>query len=424
MESKILFTEHNLRDRAASCIMAAVLANVSRGGKLILGRNSQASVFNAMRIGGILPVYISPEIDETYGLQAGISSYDVRAVCEAYPEAEAVLITSPNCYGYVSDIREIAAIAHDFGMVLIVDQSYGSHFALFDAAEDIERSEGEYMPLMRKAAENLGADIVISSVNENLVELTGNRFFNICTDNTDEDLQKDWVGMLQPEVPLTALIGRPGFNDKLMYEWGFEAIRNWKSNLQFFHKYASRIPGVTAVAPMTAAERGLFEASAYDYPMDLTRLTISMSEFGVSGYQLAKDLRYQGIAVEAVHGDYVVLVTGADNRKSDYTALLDALKSVSDNYAVGSHDIHESVGGLSFVMGVSEVPLEKESVPLYRADGRVLYDPIVAYPPGSPIACPGEIMNIDVITYISRAMSNEDSIVGVDDEGCIFVGRE
>ena len=68
------------------------------------------------------------------------------------------------------------------------------------------------------------------------------------------------------------------------------------------------------------------------------------------------------------------------------------------------------------------LPEEKELVPLYRAEGRILHEPIITYPPGSPIACPGERLSYDVIAYISEAIAHGDTMSGVDDEGMIWVG--
>jgi lysine decarboxylase len=70
---------------------------------------------------------------------------------------------------------------------------------------------------------------------------------------------------------------------------------------------------------------------------------------------------------------------------------------------------------------VAGVPYEAESVPLYEADGRVLYDPVIIYPPGTPVACPGEILTVEVISYISDAIGRGEKVTGVDDEGLVRV---
>ena len=74
-----------------------------------------------------------------------------------------------------------------------------------------------------------------------------------------------------------------------------------------------------------------------------------------------------------------------------------------------------------FVLETAGVPFEAQSVPLYGADGRVLYDPVIVYPPGTPIACPGEILTLEAISYISEAIGRGEKVTGVDDEGMIRV---
>ena len=54
-------------------------------------------------------------------------------------------------------------------------------------------------------------------------------------------------------------------------------------------------------------------------------------------------------------------------------------------------------------------------------DGRVLYDPVIIYPPGTPVACPGEILTVEVISYISDAIGRGEKVTGVDDEGLVRV---
>jgi arginine/lysine/ornithine decarboxylase len=101
--------------------IAAILASVSRGKQLIMARNCHKSVFNALTLGGIRPVYVYPETIEEYGISGAVSPESVERLIIENPDAETVLITSPNYYGVCSDVRAIAEIAHRYGKVLIVD---------------------------------------------------------------------------------------------------------------------------------------------------------------------------------------------------------------------------------------------------------------------------------------------------------------
>ena len=54
-------------------IIAAILASVKPGGKLIMARNCHKSVFNALTLGGIRPVYAQPELIEEHGILGAVA---------------------------------------------------------------------------------------------------------------------------------------------------------------------------------------------------------------------------------------------------------------------------------------------------------------------------------------------------------------
>ena len=122
------------------------------------------------------------------------------------------------------------------------------------------------------------------------------------------------------------------------------------------------------------------------------------------------------------HGEYVLLMTGAGNVRSDYEKLLEALEDIASGYGVGTSIDRTPRSFKDVVLDYADVPVEGEYVPLYEAVGRVLYDPIVTYPPGTPLACPGEILTMEVISHISAILEDGEAITGVDDEGRIKVG--
>lgn len=377
-------------------VIAAILACVPRGGKLILGRNSHSSAFSALRLGNIQPVYMRPEFMEEYNLQAGITAEEVRLACEDNPDADAILITSPNYYGMVSDIAEIAEVAHDYGMVLVVDQTHGAHLRFFDA-----------VTTMTFCAEDCGADIVINGVSHTLLSLEGTGILNICTDDVDIEVIADYLKMMQTTSPSNLLVGSLGVNEQIMRRWGGDMVVAWLKDLQYVYGRLSAISGVKLL------ERD---------DLDVTKITLSLAGLGVSGQQLAKELARNNVLVEMVHGDYVTLLSGAGNSRDDYMSLVNAIREIANNYVVGRHEAATPNDDPSFVLGVSDVPMRKELVPLYRADGRALYNPVITYPPGAPIACPGEIMNMEVISYIARALERGDKISGIDEEGQVYVG--
>lgn len=378
-------------------IMASVLTLVPKGGTLLLGRNSHHSAFSAMRLGDISPVYLRPETDRESGLQTYITAEEVRSALELNTDAAAVLITSPNYYGVLSDVGAIAEVCHEFNVPLIVDEAHGAHLKFFDRKSAVHR-----------AAENLGADIVVCSTHKTLLSYTGSGILNVCSDAVDVEALQDNLRMLQTTSPSYLLMGSLDVNEKILEKYADDIVVSWNEDLASFYSKASRISGL--------------KVFMHD-KLDFSKINISLAGIGMSGEDLGRELRYHNIWIEMVHGEWVMLMTGAGNRRSDYEELLRVLAELVDKYGVGSPEaVH--IENPDFELPVNEIPKMKEKVPLYRAEGRVMYSPVIVYPPGYPVVCPGEIISAEAVNYISRALTRGESIVGVDDEGQVTVGYE
>lgn len=419
-------------------VMAAIIGTVPVGGKLILGRNSHHSAFSALRLGGINPVYVKPKTDPRSGLVGEILPADLKAACEANPDADAVLVTSPNYYGILSDIAALASVAHEYGMILIVDQAHGAHLRYFDKDAEQLQDQGAHVPFPKHSAEALGADIVINSTHKTLLSFTGSGILNICSDSVDIPSVSDALRMIQTTSPSYILMASLDINEKIMRKHGDRIVRAWRDDLTTFYRRVLRIPGLE-LAGLKPDDIEMVRQPAGDgvcnFPMyfskaglDMTKINISLASCGMSGAQLEKELRARGIIAEMIHGDYVMLMTGAGSRSPDYSRLLDALWDISDNYGVVDRIPesmrHDPRAAGDFDLEVAGVPFEAKYTPLYNAVGKVLYDPVIIYPPGTPVACPGEILTVEVIRCISDAIERGEKVTGVDDEGMIRVESE
>ncbi len=423
-------------------VMASIMGTVPIGGKLILQRNSHYSAFSALRLGAIMPVYIRPAIDESTGLVSEILPSEVERACKSNPDAHAIFITSPNYYGMMSDIAAIADIAHRYDMTLIVDQAHGAHLRFFDYYADSLRSAGAFVPFAKHSAESLGADIVINSTHKTLLSFTGSAIVNFCTDRVSSQSRGEfesshahqsyqlsvaiYLRMLQTTSPSYLLMGSLDANEKVMRQYGREIIAGWCEDLSWFYRNAAKVYGLSLVGVESRQRSEGADASIYAgfrerVGLDLTKINISMRELGLSGARLDRELRRRNIISEMVHGDYVMLMTGAGSIRSDYEQLLLALQDISRLYDLPHAKAASGISHASFTLDCADVPLEWESVPLYKADERILYDPLVIYPPGTPLACPGEILNVEAIAYIAQALSQGEKISGIDPEGNLRV---
>ena len=92
-------------------IISAILASCKKSKKIIVARNSHKSIYAAIDIGGITPIYISPDSDNPYDISANITPGEVERAIKSHPDASAIILPSPNYYGICSDIKKISRLA-------------------------------------------------------------------------------------------------------------------------------------------------------------------------------------------------------------------------------------------------------------------------------------------------------------------------
>ena len=110
-----------------SSVQSMVLSACKPGDKIILPRNVHKSAINALVLCGAVPVYIDPKVDKQLGIPLGMEAADVRAAIEANPDAKAIFINNPTYYGICSDLRTLVNLAHEHGMLALVDEAHGTH---------------------------------------------------------------------------------------------------------------------------------------------------------------------------------------------------------------------------------------------------------------------------------------------------------
>lgn len=158
-------------------LIAAILASVAPDKKLIMARNCHKAVFNALTLGIIKPVYAYPERVPGQEIAGAIPVGEIQRLLTENPDADAVILPSPNYYGICSDIKAIADVVHQSGKVLIVDQAHGAHLHFFH-----KYGAGIEMPL---SAESCGADIVVNSTHKTLASFTQSAVLNLNLNRVD-----------------------------------------------------------------------------------------------------------------------------------------------------------------------------------------------------------------------------------------------
>ena len=392
-------------------LIAAVLASVPQGKKLVMARNCHKSVFNALTLGGIEPVYAYPSMVEEYGISGPIEATEVARCLDENPDAEAVILPSPNYYGICSDIKAIAEAVHARGKILIVDQAHGAHLK-FMAGEPL-------------AAEECGADIVVNSTHKTLCSFTQSAVLNYDSDRVEQYILEDKLQAIQSTSPSYLLMASLDINADILENHGEELFAQWQANIEEFYVKAAAVPGLKLMEVPGA--------------MDKTKINIDMSCYGIDGNQLEEILMERGIYAELVTGNILMCMTGIGNTASDFQRLLDALKDIAERNSLDKDSTERSSvagaegqakadnKGAALWMkrrALHEIPKKKQQVHIDESEGLICASSIIPYPPGIPFVCPGEEIGREEIEYIKLLRERGEKVIGVDENMFVVVGKE
>ncbi len=382
--------------------IAAILASVSTGKQLIMARNCHKSVFNALSLGGIRPVYAYPDIIEEYGISGAVSPVMIERLISENPDAEAVFITSPNYYGICSDIRAIADTCHRSGKVLIVDEAHGAHLHFSDA--------------LPPSAIQSGADLVINSTHKTLASFTQSAALHFNSDLVDSYILEDKLQVIQSTSPSYVLMTSMDINAQILEAHKETLMSEWVQNLNRFYGRISMIPGLKTMGRMNS--------------LDWTKINLSLGDIGITGAQLDKILLDDyNIYIELFTGDWIMALTGIGNTKRDYDRFAEALEDISRKVQTSGLEIKKTDHYTADLIppkqpAMCDIPAVKTRVKLSESAGRICGSSIIPYPPGIPLICPGERIEADAIAYIQAMRNMGEKVIGINEYSEVIVGKE
>ena len=392
-------------------LMAAVMAAVPPGGRLIMARNCHKSIYNGLILGGIQPVYVYPEIEASWGICGPVDPGEIQRALQQYPDAAAVVLPSPNYYGLCSDIAAIAGIVHDAGKILIVDQAHGAHLHFFHKYHIRES--------LPPSAESCGADITVDSTHKTLASLTQSAVLNMQGERIDPFILEDCIQRVETTSPSYILMAFLDINARILKDHGREALAQWDHALQTMQSGLRKIEGLRCLdgGPL----------------MDTTKIDLSLAALGLDGAALEAALRRRGIFSELYTGDLLMLMTGIGTTEEDGSRLLAALRIIAAEArakrpaGVRAEKAAASAltAGLAGLGGeLHPVPPRRRALPLAKAAGCICAGAIVPYPPGVPFCCPGERITEEIVDACAKMRRQGMTVLGISEDGCVMVGQE
>lgn len=380
-------------------IYSMILAATKPGDRIIIPRNCHRSVFGAVVLGRLQPVYVEPETDPQLGLAVGIRPETILQAMEKYKDIKAVVITYPTYYGTCSDIEAIAEIVHAWNAVLLVDEAHGSHFTF-----------NEKLP---KPALKAGADMTAQSTHKTLSSMTQSSMLHVKGERVDLDKLKFFLQLTQTTSPSHILLASLDCARYIMQEKGKELLDQTIEWCNWAREEINKIPGLYCINSDRIGSYGMSD-------MDPTRLTVNFKAAGISGTSAEEAIRnIFKIQVEMSDLYNIVAIATIGNCREDYERFVEALRKIAGGV---TKDPAAEAPALSYkashelcVMPWEAVYCEKEHVSTEESIGRICGEMVIPYPPGIPVLMPGERVTRESIEYLKLCVENGIKINGASD---------
>ncbi len=380
-------------------IEAAILATCGVGDKIILPRNVHSSVIAGLILSGAIPIFINPEYDPILDIPHSITPNAVQAALAKHPQAKAVIAVYPTYYGVCGDLRAIAHITHQYNIPLLVDEAHGAHFA--------------FHPQLPTPALAAGADLTVQSIHKTLSAITQASMLHIQGNRIDSDRISKALQLVQSTSPSYLLLASL---DAARHQMAINGEQLMSRTLQLAQEAITKINQIPGFSiPLTACK----ESPGF-VALDQTRLTVTVSDLGFTGFAAEEILDQLGVTAEFSSLQHLTFILSLGNTPADIQQLVQSFATLSQMTPQAKRGL--ILWDNDFMMGnsVQISPREAffsptETLPIEKTSDRICTEILCPYPPGIPILMPGEVITKAAIDYLCQIQAMGGFITGCAD---------
>ncbi|HEU4962894.1 MAG TPA: aminotransferase class I/II-fold pyridoxal phosphate-dependent enzyme [Bacilli bacterium] len=385
--------------------LAMIMAAIKPHESILVPRNLHKSVLNGLVLAQATPVFYTPEVDETFGIATGVSVETVRRMVQAHPQARALLITSPTYHGICSDLATIAEVVHAAGMLLLVDEAHGAHFAFH-----------ERLPQTAMAA---GADMAVQSTHKMLGSLTQSSMLHVQGPRVDRVRLRKRLQLVQSTSPSYLLLLSL---DCARHQMVTEGRARLEQALDAVEAGAEALQQLPHLRLLTERDLG------GEFRLDPLKWTVDVTDLGQTGGAVYQRLHERGYTLELSDPQNVVAIfTYADERRQverlvqafaglEATEGTEAVADPLPTNLFAKGEVGRAPAELERLVPLHEAyEQEAEAVLLPEAAGRAAAEMVIPYPPGIPLIVPGEVWTEDLIAHVSRLLAAGVRFQGAED---------
>lgn len=350
------------------------------GDTLLAAADCHMSVINTCAICGFKLRLVPVELDSEFLIPRDIQDFEIT------PDVKAVIVTSPNYYGIVKDIRALAEKCHAAKIPLLVDEAHGAHF--------IGSTE------LPESAVSLGADMVCQSAHKTLNALTGAAYLHVCGDSIDIKRVKRSLSAFQtssPSYPIAASA------DIARAELAEARYGNIIDECRQFREAIGRATKIKVA-----------------YNDDITRIVLCFGEYETTGFKVGEILsEHFGIDVEMSDYLNVVLIVTPWNTHNEFMQLFCALRDICEMLPTREKcvEIQPPPICTELINPSDGWYAQTETTAPDKAAGRTSAAVITAYPPGTALIVTGAVITQEQLDYVKALRTAGAEITGLSGDG-------
>ena len=380
---------------------ALCLALAALGAKVVVQRNSHASLVDGLVLSGGVPAFVAPAYEPELGMAHGVEPAELERVLAEHPDARAAFVVSPTYYGMAADVGACVEVAHAAGVPLIADQSWGPHFGFHEA--------------LPPSALEVGADAVLTSTHKIAGALTQAAMLHVgAGGRIDTASIGHAIRLVRSTSPSSLLLASLDGARRQLALHGEQLLHETLQAIAAARAKLETVPGIALIDDGFVGHPGV---AAYD-PL---RIVLDVRETGTSGYEIADALRRSyDVNVELATQATIVFLVGLGEQAATLLRLAGDIEETTRRIsrAGTTAPIVRPPASLRNEMAVTPRDAflgEAVEVGVDDAVGRISCESIAGYPPGIPALLPGERISAETVVYLRELVASGARLHGASD---------
>lgn len=367
------------------------------GDAILLDRNCHKSVHYGIVISGAEPLYLTPSVNDQYGIFGPVPK---KAIFEGIEQAlkagkklKALILTNCTYDGLIYDIKDIVDKAHQHGIKVIVDEAWFGH--------------ANFHPLFYPCAMAAGADYATQSTHKIMSAFSQASMIHVADPDfeSNRDFFQENFNMHTSTSPGYALIASLDVARKQMVMEGFTLLQK---ALELAEKLRISINSLKKFRVLDLEDLISDEVKDDNVRLDPTKITIDVSQSGYSSREIEHLLLTKhSIQIEKTTFNTLTVLITIGSTYSKVHRLFLALESIE--HMSGTRTVSDSTKTIQqFKLKVSPLRFfpraafyaQSESLPARVCVGRISTAMVVPYPPGIPLLVPGQLITEEIVNVL------------------------